>query len=153
MADISIKTNGTIEGTSLIVDGKEISKKDKITRIDLYAMAPYVSEYSGETIAGQVAVSYDKANEDGTIERKALISGQDRSAAGIGQKIKNADQVVRYIDQEADSESLQLIDHIINHSKEKNLKVPTKEDLLNRSVQSLRDKCNDLGIQINDDKE
>lgn len=151
MADIQITTNGTVEGTTLTVDGKEISKKEKIVSIDLYAHAPYKSQYSGDTIPGQVVVGYDKANEDGTIERKSIISSKDRSSQGIGQKVKNADSVIRYIDHESDSEVNSLVNRIIDHAGKENIVVPTKEDLLNRSVQSLKDKCEDLGINLEDE--
>lgn len=150
MPEILIKTNGTVEGTILTVDGKEVSKKEKIIGIDFMAMAPYTSQYSGDSIAGYVSVNYDKANEDGTIERKALVSGKDNSSTGIGQKIKSTDQVIRYIDQEADAEITDLITRIIDHAKEANIKIPPKENLLNRSIQSLKDKCEDYGIKLDD---
>jgi len=149
--DIQIKTNGTIEGTSLIVDGKEVSKKEKIVGIDFTAQSPYKSQYSGDTIPGYVAVHYDKANEDGTIERAAVISGQDRATTGIGQKVKSKDQVIRYIDQEADDEVTRLVDSIVDKAQELKVKIPDKEVLLNRSVQSLKDKCEDMGIELKDD--
>lgn len=150
MADIQIKTNGTIEGTTLTVDGKEISKKEKIVSIDLYAAAPFKSQFSGETIPGRVFVGYDKANDDGTIERKSLVSGKDRSSVGIGQKVKTTDQVIRYINQEVDTEVACLIDYIVDYGEKAKIKVPPKENLLNRSVQSLKDKCEDLGIDLKD---
>ena len=148
MAEITIKTNGTIEGTMLSVDGKEISKKEKIISIDFYASAPYKSQYSGETMGGHVAVSYDKTNEDGTIERKTLISGKDRATAGIGQKVKSSDQIIRYIDREADARITELVDKIISHAEENKIAVPDKQVLLNRTEASLIDKCTDLGITV-----
>ena len=117
-------------------------------------MAPFTSQYSGDIIPGSVQVSYDKSNEDGTIERKALISGQDRTTTGVGQKVKSADQVIRYIDTEADAEISNLVGRIVDHAEKANVKVPSKENLLNRTVQSLKDKCNDLGIKLEgDDKD
>jgi len=153
MPEIVIKTNGTVEGTTLTVDGKEVSKKEKIISIDLFACAPYKSQYSGETVQGQVQVGYDKSNEDGTIERKSLISGKDSSPVGVGQKVKTADQVIRYIDAEVDSKITVLVDSIVSHAKETNIKITSKENLLNRSEQSLLDKCEDLGIKIKDAEE
>ena len=151
MPEVIIKTNGTVEGTSLSVDGKEISKKEKIIGMEMYASAPYKSQYSGETISGHVAISYDKANEDGTIERKTIVSGKDRTNTGIGQKVKSADQVIRYIDQSADAKIVDLVDKIMDHAKENELKTPDRETLLNRTYESLQDKCADLGIKLEDD--
>ncbi len=148
MANIQITTNGTVEGTVLIVDGKELSKKEKITSISLYANAPYVSQYSGEVRKGHISVSYDKANEDGTIETQSLFSGPNTSVTGVGQKIKAKDQVIRYINQEVDTEITDLVGRIVDHAKTKDIKIPTKEDLLTRTVTSLKDKCEDLGIDI-----
>jgi hypothetical protein len=150
MAEITIKTNGTVEGTTLSVDGKEISKKEKIINIEMVASAPFKSQYSGDTIPGRVAVYYDKANDDGTIKREALVSGKDSTTTGIGQKVKTSDQIVRYIDSEVDREISDLVDRIVDHSEKADVKVPAKEVLLSRTVESLRDKCEDLGIKLED---
>jgi hypothetical protein len=150
MADITLTTNGTIEGTKLTVDGKEISKKDKIINIDFYAYAPYKCSYSGDSVAGGVSVGYVKANEDGTVERVAISSAKDTAIRGIGQKIKTADQIIRYVGQEADAAVVNLVDKITNHCEANKIPVVDKTLLLNRSVQSLKDKCEDLGIKLED---
>ena len=124
MADISITTNGTVEGTKLSVDGKDVTKKEKVVGIDMYAMAPYKSSYDNQTYPGSVAVSYSVANDDGTISRKAIHSGNDKSAAGIGQKIKSEDQVIRFMGNEVDAEVSTLVDAIIKHCDENSLGCP-----------------------------
>lgn len=153
MPEITINTNGTTEGTTLTLDGKEISKKEKITRIDFLASAPFKSQFSGESIQGRVVASYDKANDDGTLETRVIVSGRDSTQSGLGQKIKNTDQVIRYLDQEADAQIICLADQIINHCEENKIKHPTREDLLDRSKASLEDKAKDLGIKIEDAKD
>lgn len=152
MPEITIKTNGSVEGTTLMLDGKEISKEDKIVSIEMMASAPFKSQYSGDTIPGRVMVYYDKANDDGTIERRALVSGNDASTTGLGQTIKNSDQVIRYIDHSADAKIVDLVDCIIDHCEETKTKCPDRETLLSRSITSLEDKARDLEIDILDAK-
>lgn len=148
MAEIILKTNGTVEETVLTVDGVDVTKEDKIISINFYAHAPYVSSYSGDTINGYVSVGYDKANDDGTIESKTLMSGKTSSTTGVGQKIKSADHVVRYIDQAVDNKIVELVDKIISHSEVNKLVVPDRATLLCRTEVSLKDKCEDLGINL-----
>ena len=52
LAEITITTDATIAGTKLMVDGKDITKKEKVVSISLYTSAPFKSSYSGETIKG-----------------------------------------------------------------------------------------------------
>lgn len=146
--DINIATNGTIEGTVLTVDGKVVSKNEKIVSIDLWATAPYKSEFSGETVPGRVSVGYEKVGDDGTVERIAVSTNKDRSTVGIGQKIKNKDQIVRTIGQIADVRVVELTDKIIDHCTKNKIKVCDRETLLNRTVGSLECKCADLGLDL-----
>ena len=148
--DIQITTNGTIEGTKLIVDGNEISTLDKIVNIEFCANAPYKSQYSGDMIRGSVVATYRKANDDGTIEQNSLISGDTSANIGIGQKIKQKDQVIRYVGQDVDAKVVDLVNRIINHCTATNIKVQDKTTLLNRTTESLKDKCLDLGIKLED---
>lgn len=146
MADISITTNGTVEGTKLSVDGKDVTKKEKVVGIDMYASAPYKSSFDNQTYPGSVTVSYSVANGDGTIQRKAIYSGNDRAASGIGQKVKAEDQVIQYVGNEADVATSELVDKIIAHCKEKDIPCPDREAMLCRTAESLNDKVTDLGL-------
>ena len=146
MADVNIITNGTIQGTKLTIDGKDETKSKKLVSISMYASAPYVSKISGDVMPGYVSVSYENMNDDGTVERKSIGSSSDNYTKGIGQKIKSKDSVVRYIGAEVEVEVETLVDKIIEHCKEKELKCPDKETLLSRSIESLRDKATDLGL-------
>ena len=148
MADIVITTNGTVEGTKLTVDSKDITKKEKVISLSLYSGAPYKSSYDNETYPGHINVSYSVPNEDGTVERKSIYSEKDTSAAGIGAKIASSDQVVQFLGTEANVEVSTLVDKIIAHCSEKDIKCPDKESLLCRSLDSLNDKVADLGIEV-----
>lgn len=151
MSTIVITTNGTVEGTKLSVDGKDVTKKEKIVGISLYASAPYKSSYDNETYPGGVRVSYTSANEDGTVSRKSLYSDTDRSAAGIGNKITSTDQVVQFLGYEADVEKAKLVDNIIEHCEVNKLACPAKDILLSRSMDSIKDKIADLNIETTEE--
>jgi hypothetical protein len=150
MSDISITTNGTVEGTKLTVDGKEITNNEKVIGISLYAMAPYKSKYSGDSYPGSIRVSYEVSNEDGTINCVSLMSGSDSSSAGIGNKITNADQVIQYVGEEAETKISNLADAIMEHCSKNNIPCPSRDILLSRTETSLKDKVMDLGIKIED---
>lgn len=147
MANLNIETDGTITGTKLSVDGKEVTKKEKVVSISMYASAPFKSKFSGEVIPGQAVVSYEIVGEDSKIERKTYGTTETAFSAGIGQKIQSEDSVIRFIGVEIDKEVSDLVDRIINHCKEANIQCPTREILLSRSVASLKDKVEDLGLK------
>jgi hypothetical protein len=146
MSEITISTNGTVEATKLIVDGKEVTKKEKVVSINLYASAPYKSSYDNETYPGNVMVSYTVAKEDGTVERKAIYNEKDSSAGGIGTKIESSDQVIQFMGNLADQATVSIVDKIISHCTEKEIVCPDREVLLSRSIESLTDKASDLGL-------
>jgi hypothetical protein len=150
MAEIIITTDGTINNTKLTVDGKEITKDSKVVSIDLYASAPFKGKYSGETYQGGVNVSFAMVAEDGKIERKSYGTTETAYAAGIGQKIKEEDQVIRYLGADVDAEITNLVDKIVTHCEKEKIPVAPKEKLLSRSIHSLKDKANDLGIKLED---
>lgn len=153
MADIMISTDGTITGTKLSVDGKDITKKERVISIDVCARAPYKSSYSGETIKGMAAVSYETVTDDGKVERKTYGTTETAFGSGIGQKIKSEDSVIRFVGAEVDREVSDLVDKIVGHCEETKAKCPDRETLLSRSFDSLKDKAEDLGIDLEDSSE
>jgi len=146
MAELTIITDGTLNGTKLMVDGKEITKKEKVVNIQLYASAPYKSQMTGEIYKGGVSVDYSTIDDKGTIQSQRIGSSDSNYTKGIGQKIKQEDQVVRFIGEEIDANISTLIDKILAH-KDAN-KSWTKESLSNRTKDSLKDLSIDLGITI-----
>jgi len=157
MAEIIIKTDGTTEGTSLTVDGADITGTCKCINISFYATAPYKSEYSDTKMPGAVTCSYDCCNENGVIERKSIYSSNGEYGEGIGAtEMEGEDQVgktskaIRFIGQKVDIEVSALVDKIIAHYEENKLTHPSKEVLLTRSLESLKDRAEDLGIKLED---
>ncbi len=150
MADIQVQTDGTITGTKLIVDGNEVTKKEKVISISMYASAPYKSKYSGEVIQGYASCSYEVANDNGTIERKSYGTTETAFSAGIGTKVSSNDSIVRFIGHKTDKELTDLVDRIVSHCEKASVKCPDREVLLSRSIESLKDKATDLGISLED---
>jgi hypothetical protein len=150
MAQVDISTDGSINGTTLSVDGKDVTKKEKVISIQMYAAAPYRSSYSGDLMVGYATVSYEIAGDDGKIERKEYGTTNVNYTNGIGQKIKTSDAVVRFIGQESDREITDLVDKIVTHCAETKISCPTRDTLLSRTLESLKDKAKDLGIQLED---
>lgn len=150
MPSIVITTDGTVEGTKLTADGKDITKKEKVVSIDMFASAPYVSKYSGDKYPGSVGISYTVSGEDGTVSRKTLMTGDSNAPAGIGQKVKTEDQIIQFMGADVPASINNITDAIIEHCDENNLPCPKREVLLARSEASLRDKAEDLGIDLED---
>lgn len=148
MAEITITTDGTLNGTKLVVDGKEITKKDRVVNISFMASAPYKSQYSGEIYKGGVAVDYTTMDEKGTIQRQTLGTSDANYIRGIGEKIKQQDNVVRFVGHEVDADINGLVDKIVAHCAETKAYCPEKDKLLSRTKESLRDMASDLGVKI-----
>lgn len=156
MAEIIITTDGTCEGTSLTVDGADVTGTCKCTNINFYASAPYMSMYSNTRQPGMVNCSYEVCNDSGVMERKSIYSSEHEGMEGIGggemegeDSVKKA-SIIRYIGQQVDVETTTLVDKIIAYCDEVKLSHPTREILITRSIQSLKDKAEDLGIKLED---
>lgn len=150
MSDIQLKTDGTLGGTTLIVDGAEQTVDNKVVSISFYASAPYKSKYSGETVQGYVSCSYEYATDKKTVERKSIGSSETEYEGSIGEKMESSDAVVRFVGAQVDQKILTLVDTIISHCEKEKIPCPSKEILLNRSEASLQDKASDLGLKLDE---
>lgn len=147
MSDIMISTDGTIEGTKLSVDGKDLTKKYKVVDISLYASAPFKGKYSGETYEGNVGVSFTHVDEDGKMKRESYGKTDTNYVSGVGQKIKSEDQVIRFISDSVDVDVSTIASNILDHCETNDISCPPIETLMSRSFDSLKDKADDLGLQ------
>ena len=148
MSEVIITTDGTIAGTILKVDGKDITKNNKVVSINMYASAPYKGSLSGEIYRGNSAVSYEVMDEKGVVSRSSIGSDNTDYIKGIGQKIKQNDQVTQYLGQAIEAEMSKVIDKIIDHCTTNKIACPEKEILATRTKQSLLDKLTDLGLKM-----
>jgi len=148
MADINLKTDGTITGTVLTVDGKEVTKDENIVDIFLHACAPYKSQYSDTPYKGNVTVSYTAVDSEGKMSKHEFGTCDGEYTGGVGPQMKEEDSVVRYIGSPVDKVLSELVDKITTHCSEKKIACPSKETLYTRSLVSLTDKAIDLGLTI-----
>lgn len=146
--EITITTDGTINGTKLIVDGKEITTDNKVVNISLYASAPYRSVYSGDIYKGGVSVDYATIDDNGVMQRQSLGSSDTNYIKGIGEKIKQEDQVICFIGSKVDAEVQTLVDKIIDHCTKEKISCKSKDELSIRTIDSLKDTAEDLGINL-----
>jgi len=150
MSEIVISTDGTLANTILKVDGKEITKNSKVVSISMYASAPYKGSMSGDVYRGNSSVAYETIDDKGVVERKSFGSDSTDYIKGIGQKIKQSDQITQFIGQIVEADVTNMIDKIINHCVENNIPCADKETLMLRTKESLQDKISDLGIKLED---
>lgn len=150
MKKVTIETDGTITGTILTVDGTDVTSKENVVSISLWATAPYVSKYSGEQQPGMVGVSYESA-VDGKIERHGITSSEVKNPIGIGAAIaedKVNEAIKHYLGKPADTEILTLVDKILDFAGKNKINLPSKEVLIERSLESLKDKAIDIGLKL-----
>lgn len=149
MSEWIITTDGTKENTTLKVDGKDITKNNKIVSINFYAQSSWKGQVSGDVYKGGVGASYEEAiDEKGTLERKSIGTNDTNYIKGIGQKVKQTDQFLDFIGIPTPVEVITLVDKIIKHCEDNKLVCPTKEVLFTRTKESLMDKISDLGITL-----
>jgi hypothetical protein len=146
--EVIITTDGTLQNTQLKVDGKDITKNNKVVSISAYASAPFKGQVSGDIYKGQVGVSYEIMDDKGTIERLSIGSSETDYVKGIGQKIKQNDQVLQYLGQAIPAELDVIVDKIVKHCEDNKIACPVKDVLVTRTKESLMDKVVDLGITL-----
>ena len=151
MDNFEIHSDLNITGTKLIIDGKERTKDEKIVGVSFYASSPVKdSEYD----SGWVDLSVITVDTNGNVVTESFRKSEYMSKKiPMGQTIQDyltkqgIDSVVRYLGHEVDKEKESIVDKIITTSKEKNLLCPDKEVLFNRTIDSLKDKAIDIGIE------
>jgi len=148
--NINIVTDGTLENTKLVVDGKEVTKDEKVSMMQLYAYASYISKYSGETIKGGCGITYEVIKDDGTYERRDYGKTDIKYKQSIGTTVENTDSFTRFIGHTIDNNIEHMVNMIIDHCDKNNLPHPSKDDLISRSISSLKDKLIDLNIKLED---
>jgi len=144
MPSIIIETDVTAQGTKISVDGKDITKAEKIVDVSFWASASYKSKISGETVPAYVSVRYSSVDDQGLM--KTTNFGQGDPALGKIGKVKSADEVTRFVGHTIDKDIETLSDQIIAKSQELKRHCPTKEVLTSRCIESLKDTAGDLGI-------
>ena len=146
-----IDTDLTTEGTIVSIDGKNVSDKRSVASISFFADAPN-KKYNDDGYMSLSIMSFDK---EGNIKQERYGHDKDINdnikPIGIQDGVTfNESDVVRFLGDEIDQEKIKLVESIIQDSTDKKLACPDKNALLNRSVESLRDKAIDLGLSIDE---
>jgi len=148
MPDINITTNLSITGTKLSIDSKDITKKEKVVGISLYATSPHKDDKDS---LGYISVDVTTVDEEGTVETKSYRKSQYlQNKLPLGKILKDCykdDKALTYIGNDVPIVFAQLIDKIIEHCDANKIKCPDKEVLYQRTLSSLKDKATDLGIE------
>lgn len=142
-----IDTDLTTEGTTVSIDGKSISDERKVASISFFADAPN-KKYNDD---GYMSLSVMSFDEEGNIKQERYGHDKDINEnikpIGISDNVTfEQSDVVRFLGDAIDAEKMKLVDSILKLSAEKKLVCPEKDTLLNRSIESLRDKAADLGL-------
>jgi hypothetical protein len=168
MAKIEIMSDCSTCGTTIKVDGQDITASELVTSFSMYCYAPCKDKMSGQVMEGFTSFNYEVSKDDGTIERKSITScncNAPEYESGLGQtesgdedmggemmdsvkRPKDGKMVVRFLGRAVDQQVSQLVDKIVTHCTENKLVHADKEVLLNRTIDSLRDKATDLGITL-----
>lgn len=155
MAEIIIKTGGTIDSTTLLVDGVDKTAEGCVVSINMYARAPIKGSVSGDVYPGYVDVNY-ACMDSGVLTRTSIETCSTPYEGGVGcgemedkiNTLTSTDQVLQFIGRKVDQEKEILIDKIISHCDANNIPCPTKDQLVVRSKESLQDKVTDLNIEL-----
>jgi len=155
--EIVINTDLSISGTKLTIDGKEVNKKTNVVGITMYARSPIKDD---EYDDGYIEVAVTSVDSEGVTETKTYRKNEyNGKKVPMGVKIKdfmeNFDNknVIRYLGKNVDTKVVEIADKISNHCKENKIVCPDKDVLYNRSLASLKDKADDLGIKLKDEVE
>ena len=146
-----INTDLSIEKTTILVDGENVSKSGKVASISFFADAPN-KKYNED---GYVSVSVTSFDDEGNMKRQSFSKrpemAENIKPIGLQDNVEfTENDVIRFLSDEVEVEKKTLVDSIITKCIEDKLACPNSDILLNRSIDSLRDKVEDLGISSED---
>lgn len=140
MKDVTIITDGTLEGTTLKVDGKDVTKDEYVVDISMHSSASFKSKYSDMNMGGYSNVTYTTVDGEGTMNQYSLGNTDMSYDKVIGEE----DSVIRHVGQEVDNEIKDLVDKIVEKANKGGIDID-RSKLMKRSKTSLIDKLYDMG--------
>lgn len=144
MKNASIATNLSIEGTTVTIDGKNLTDSGNVISIYFHASSPAKdSEYD----TGYIYLDVTTQDENGNIETKSYRkkSSYDNKKVPLGKTMNDVyggSKVEDFIGVVSKNKT-EIIDKIVSKAEAKGIKVD-KEVLKLRSIDSLQDKLNDM---------
>lgn len=150
---IKIVSDGTLEGTKVTFADELLTDKYNVVGINFYADASVKSRTTNEKYGGycDFTITTEEKNKDTGVRkltRMGLSSDSNYTLQPIGKTEEVTDSTVTdsYFGRDMDTEY--LITKIIDLSTASGQFVPTKEELLKRTQESLYDKMMDLQKEV-----
>ncbi len=146
-----IDTDLSTEGTMITIDGEKLSDTKKVASLAFYADAPN-TKYNDD---GYVALNVTSFDDEGNVKRESFSKrpemAENVKPMGLQDNVEfEQSDVVRFLGDQENAEKFRLVDQIISYSISKKIACPSKDILITRSIESLQDKANDLGISSED---
>jgi len=143
----NIESDLTVAGTKILKDGFGWTEDEKIASIAFFADAPN-KKYNED---GHVSMSVTTFDAEGNVKRQHFSKNPEmtENCKPIGMEDESnfkIDDFVHFLGTELIDERIELVDSIINYCTEKNIPCVERDVLSKRSLDSLRDKSDDLGI-------
>jgi len=141
-----INTDLSIANTSITVDGKRLNDDTSVASISFYADAPN-KQYNED---GHVMMNITSFDAEGVVKRESFTKrpeiSQNVKPIGITDEL-NLNDFMSFLGQEiVKDDKMKLVDSIIDHCTANSIVCVDKEALSKRSIDSLKDKYNDLGL-------
>jgi hypothetical protein len=147
---ILITSDGTVEKTTVKIDGNELTKTMKVTNARFYVTGgyEYVSTYSGNTIVVEPSVNYSVDYIDGDKMKSISLGSVDTKTdyGAVGQVNPKDSISFVGIKDEKDTVKTKLVE-ALDKMRTNHPSMPTKDILDKRTVESLTDKYTDLMIE------
>jgi len=142
---IVIETDLTSKGTILTVDGVKVTDTDNITSLSFWAHSPYKDSPNQD---GYVDLGYSAVDASGITTRKDICkSSYDIDKKGLGKIDDCATDIDDFLGKDNNKKD-HMIDLIIKQTTTGTTSKYTKDALTKRSINSLRDTMEDLGLKI-----
>lgn len=157
MADkIIITSDGTVKGTTVKLNGTDMTKDYKVKSISLYAHGGYTynSSYSSDSYTTPPAVDYQVSYIDGDKSKSVGVSSKSTNYeyGALAQK----DSIIGVGTEDVERLKEKLLDEF-DKLRDKDIKLPDRVTLEKRSVESLSDKytdtVNELELKAKAEKE
>lgn len=156
MDNFIINSDLSLKNTKLTLDGQDITKKTKVVGISFWASSPHKED---RDFSGFVDLSVTTVDDNDNVETKTYRKSDHMAKKlPMGKIMKDLESAkiedfVRYIGADVDIQVSDLADKIVSFCDEKSIKCPDKDVLCSRTLQSLIDKAEDLGISLNDESD
>lgn len=141
-----IDTDLSIGNTFVSIDGVKLSDNCKVASMSFMADAPN-TKYNDDGYVSFTVTSFDA---EGNVKRENYSKRPELTEnikpIGINDELKLEDFISFVGEDTSSNDKVKLVDAIVAFCKTNNIPVADSEQLLSRSIDSLKDKASDLGL-------